>query len=163
MPVALLMGLAMNAVGQGQPTGAATPCVKSRIYSRKRDLPIGAEKSLGARMAEAGQPFRVTDAGPVSNLPDLRFVSARQSHCTITLRYEKGGKDAALTHIDYGAIALRRSVIAEKPSDTVFGLDAIQHELAKAHRLRAYEAQERFYEVGSELGISDLEKKLAGV
>ncbi|HYP98282.1 MAG TPA: sugar phosphate nucleotidyltransferase [Polyangiaceae bacterium] len=87
------------------------------------------------------------------------------SNCEIgrglVLRYEKGGKDAALTHIDYGAIALRRSVIAEKPSDVVFGLDAIQHELAKAHRLRAYEAQERFYEVGSELGISDLEKKLA--
>lgn len=79
----------------------------------------------------------------------------------LVLRYEKGVQDPALTHIDYGAIALRRSVIAEKPTDVVFGLDAIQHELAKAGRLRAYEAQERFYEVGSELGISDLEKKLS--
>jgi N-acetyl-alpha-D-muramate 1-phosphate uridylyltransferase len=80
---------------------------------------------------------------------------------SLVLRYEKGGKDPALTHIDYGAIALRRSVIAAKPLDVVFGLDTIQHDLAKSGDLRAYEATERFYEVGSELGISDLEKRLA--
>lgn len=87
------------------------------------------------------------------------------SNCAVgrglVLRYEKGVKDSALTHIDYGAIALRRSVIAEKPSDVVFGLDTIQHELAKDGLLRAYEARERFFEVGSELGIADLEQKLA--
>jgi len=81
----------------------------------------------------------------------------------LVLRYEKGVQDKALTHIDYGAIALRRSVIAEKPADFVFGLDTIQHDLAKAGQLRAYEAHERFYEVGSELGISDLEQKLTSV
>jgi len=115
-------------------------------------------------------PLRDLDAHPEA----LGTMSVFENHgawdasnCEIgrglVLRYEKGAKDPALTHIDYGAIALRRSVIAAKPSDVVFGLDTIQHELAKAGDLRAYEATERFYEVGSELGISDLEKKLSGV
>ena len=87
------------------------------------------------------------------------------SNCAIgrglVLRYEKGVQDSALTHIDYGAIALRRTVIAKQPEQVAFGLDRLQHELAKAGQLRAFEATERFYEVGSEQGISDLEQKLA--
>ncbi|HYQ45487.1 MAG TPA: NTP transferase domain-containing protein [Polyangiaceae bacterium] len=112
-------------------------------------------------------PLRDLDAHPEA----LGTMSVFENHgawdasnCRIgrglVLRYEKGVQDPALTHIDYGAIALRRSVIAETPSDVAFGLDSIQHDLAKAGQLRAYEAFERFYEVGSELGISDLEKKL---
>jgi N-acetyl-alpha-D-muramate 1-phosphate uridylyltransferase len=80
----------------------------------------------------------------------------------LVLRYEKGVDDRALTHIDYGAIALRRSVIAEQPAQIAFGLDTLQHQLAKAGKLRAFEATERFYEVGSERGIADLEHKLVG-
>jgi N-acetyl-alpha-D-muramate 1-phosphate uridylyltransferase len=88
------------------------------------------------------------------------------SNCAIgrglVLRYEKGVQDSSLTHIDYGAIALRRSVIAEQPAQVAFGLDTLQHRLAKEGQLRAYVATERFYEVGSELGIADLEQKLSG-
>jgi hypothetical protein len=71
----------------------AAHCVPKgpRVFARKRDLPAGALAALGMVMAEAGGAFQVTDAGPVSNLPDRRFVSARQTGCTITLRYEKGG------------------------------------------------------------------------
>ncbi|HKO52658.1 MAG TPA: NTP transferase domain-containing protein [Polyangiaceae bacterium] len=88
------------------------------------------------------------------------------SNCEIgrglVLRYEKGVQDRALTHIDYGAIALRRSLIAQQPEQVAFGLDKLQHELAAAGCLRAFEATERFYEVGSERGIADLEQKLSG-
>jgi len=87
------------------------------------------------------------------------------SNCAIgrglVLRYEKGVRDSALTHIDYGAIALRRSLFAEQPAQLAFGLDTLQHRLAKAGQLRAFEARERFYEVGSESGIADLERKLS--
>jgi MurNAc alpha-1-phosphate uridylyltransferase len=77
------------------------------------------------------------------------------------VRYQKGGHDPALRFIDYGAIALRRSVLAERPADVHFGLDQVQAELARAGKLRAYSAGERFYEIGSELGIRELEAKLA--
>ena len=87
------------------------------------------------------------------------------SNCAIghglVLRYEKGVQDSALTHIDYGALALRRSLIAEQPAGARFGLDTLQQRLAKAGLLRAFEARERFYEIGSERGIADLELRLA--
>jgi N-acetyl-alpha-D-muramate 1-phosphate uridylyltransferase len=76
-------------------------------------------------------------------------------------RYEKGSSDPALRYIDYGAIALRREVIAEHPADTSFGLHEVQSELARGGKLRAYLARERFYEIGSELGIRDLEALLS--
>jgi NDP-sugar pyrophosphorylase family protein len=87
------------------------------------------------------------------------------SNCAIggglVLRYEKGVNDSALTHIDYGAIALRSSVIAEQPEHVAFGLDMLQHRLAALGKLRAYQAAQRFYEIGSEAGIADLEQALA--
>jgi MurNAc alpha-1-phosphate uridylyltransferase len=77
------------------------------------------------------------------------------------LRYDKPGADAGLRYIDYGAIALRRSLLAERPAGIAFGLDQVQAELARAGSLRAITATERFYEIGSEQGIRDLEAKLA--
>jgi hypothetical protein len=53
-------------------------------------------------------------------------------------------------------------VIAALPYKFVLGLDHVQSELARAGKLRAHVAAERFYEIGSELGISDLERKLTG-
>lgn len=74
-------------------------------------------------------------------------------------RYEKGGGavDAAFDHIDYGATALRRSVVAAIPPAQASGLDAIQRDLASRGRLRACVARERFYEIGSPEGLSELQ------
>lgn len=79
----------------------------------------------------------------------------------LVARYEKGNPDPALNYIDYGAIALCRQVIAERPVEARFGLDQVQTELVRAGKLRAYVATERYYEVGSERGIADLEEKLS--
>lgn len=78
------------------------------------------------------------------------------------LRYEKGGKDPELRFIDYGALALRREVVARLSEGEARGLDALQHELAAAHRMRAWVAQERFFEIGSKEGLETLERRLAG-
>lgn len=78
----------------------------------------------------------------------------------LVVRYEKGASDPALRYIDYGALALRRELFSVREADQAFALDALQHELASAGKLRAYVASERFYEIGSEAGIADLEAKL---
>lgn len=65
-------------------------------------------------------------------------------------RYEKGTSDPAFDHIDYGAMALRREVIAALPSPGettgAIGLDAVQRDLSQRKRLRACVARERFFE-----------------
>ena len=56
--------------------------------------------------------------------------------------------------------------LPSNPPSFLFGLDKLQHQRSKARELRAFEAPERFYEVGSERGIAlviaDLVQKLSG-
>jgi NDP-sugar pyrophosphorylase family protein len=79
---------------------------------------------------------------------------------TWVLRYEKGSRDPALDHIDYGATALRRDVIAALAPHARAGLDAVQHDLARRKRLRACVARERFFEIGSPEGLAELDRHL---
>lgn len=85
-----------------------------RDYARKAELPAGARAILFP-MAERGGRFAVTDViGPNErNLPSTRFVSARQSGCTLSIRYEYGGiahgfATALLEQRGRGWIMLRR-------------------------------------------------------
>ena len=75
-------------------------------------------------------------------------------------RYDKGQTDAAFDHIDYGATALRREVIAALPLGEPRGLDTIQRDLAQQKRLRACVAHERFFEIGSPEGLAELDRHL---
>jgi NDP-sugar pyrophosphorylase family protein len=77
------------------------------------------------------------------------------------VRYEKGSNDPTFDHIDYGAIALRRSVIAAIEPDVTWGLDAVQTDLARRGVLRACVAPERFYEIGSLAGLAELDALLS--
>ena len=77
------------------------------------------------------------------------------------VRYAKDDRHHSYDCIDYGAIALRREVIASLPlgkSD----LADVQTQLAAAGNLRAYVTQERFYEIGSPTGLAELDRLLAG-
>jgi MurNAc alpha-1-phosphate uridylyltransferase len=76
------------------------------------------------------------------------------------LAYEKGTKDPAFDHIDYGAIALRKTAVLELPERQRSGLDDLQTRLARRQRLRAWVARERFYEIGSPEGLAALEERL---
>ena len=76
-------------------------------------------------------------------------------------RYEKGVSDPVFDHIDYGATALRRQVIAARPAGPgKTDLAAIQRDLAARKRLRACIARERFFEIGSPQGLDDLDRYL---
>lgn len=76
------------------------------------------------------------------------------------LAYEKGTRDPAFDSIDYGALALRRSVIESLPLGERHGLEELQTRLARAGRMRAVVAKERFYEIGSPEGWAALDASL---
>jgi NDP-sugar pyrophosphorylase family protein len=76
-------------------------------------------------------------------------------------RYEKGTRDARLDHIDYGATAVRRDVILRIPEDVPWGFHQVQAELAAERRLRAHVAHARFFEIGSETGLLELDRELS--
>lgn len=81
----------------------------------------------------------------------------------LVVRYEKrpagSPRDAQLSFIDYGALALRKDVIAALPSGPA-DLAHVQRDLARTGKLRAVRAAERFHEIGSEAGLRDLEAYL---
>jgi MurNAc alpha-1-phosphate uridylyltransferase len=88
-------------------------------------------------------------------------ASNTKIHGDRVVRYEKGASDPELDHIDYGAIALRKEVIAAVAPDVPCGLDALQAELVRRGVLRAYLAPERFYEIGSPAGLAELDALLS--
>lgn len=68
---------------------------------------------------------------------------------------------ARMRFIDYGLTALRRSTIEERiPSGTVADVADLYSSLASEDRLAGYEVTDRFFEIGSEEGIRDLERWL---
>jgi NDP-sugar pyrophosphorylase family protein len=80
----------------------------------------------------------------------------------LVVRYDKtrAPEGAPLTHIDYGATALRKSAVLELPegpSDLALLLGA----LARERRLSSLEVEHRFFEIGSLEGLLELELMLA--
>lgn len=74
--------------------------------------------------------------------------------------YEKGTKDPSYDHIDYGAMALRRAIVASLPEGKG-ALDVVQHDVAATGRMRAVVAKERFFEIGSKDGLATLDAHLS--
>ena len=95
--------------------------------------------------------------GAASDVPEGERVS----------RYEKRPRDArydgAFDHIDYGATALRREVVEGIPEGIPWDLASVQRALSAEGTLRAYVAERRFFEIGSEEGLGDLEAELASL
>lgn len=112
-----------------------------------------------------GAPLRMLDAACDGVMAIYENADQWDASNVITdgewvVRYEKGVRDPAFDHIDYGATALRRSVIAALPAGERADLAAVQHDLAARHRLRACVARERFFEIGSPAGLDQLDRHL---
>ena len=76
------------------------------------------------------------------------------------LAYSKTERTAAMRHIDYGFGVFRADAFADVSPDQPTDLAPLYSQLAKEKKLAAYEAQQRFYEIGSPSGIAELETHL---
>jgi NDP-sugar pyrophosphorylase family protein len=69
---------------------------------------------------------------------------------------------ARMLHIDYGLLAFERSLIEQRIApERHADLADLLHALSLAGVLAAYEVQTRFYEIGSQQGLADLEDFLS--
>jgi NDP-sugar pyrophosphorylase family protein len=80
--------------------------------------------------------------------------------------YRKGLLDPAepvLRFIDYGLSVLKRDVLtALVPREASYDLAAVFEALSLESKLQGYETTQRFFEIGSETGLADLERLLSG-
>jgi NDP-sugar pyrophosphorylase family protein len=111
-----------------------------------------------ARLHIADKPailvaYRNDDRWDRSNVkltgPDVAFYDKRAGH------------GETFTHIDYGLAALHRDVVYEIP-DGRSDLADFYHRLSTQGRLGVFEADQRFYEIGSMRGLADFEAWVAG-
>jgi N-acetyl-alpha-D-muramate 1-phosphate uridylyltransferase len=74
------------------------------------------------------------------------------------VRYDKAGAPG-MQYIDYGLSCLRRELL-NRIAEEVFDLATLFHDLSLQGQLAGFEVSERFYEIGSPAGLSDLERYL---
>jgi NDP-sugar pyrophosphorylase family protein len=98
--------------------------------------------------------FRNEDRWDTSN---VEFAHGR------ILGYDKLNRSPAMLHIDYGLGVLNAEVVRVRPLGTTFDLADLYHELVKRQLLAGYEVRERFYEIGSPVGLAETELMLRRV
>ena len=74
--------------------------------------------------------------------------------------YEKRTPLPQMRHIDYGLGLFRRVAFDGLPRDAVIDLAEVQKALVSRHQLAGYEIRQRFYEIGSPEGLSELDQLL---
>jgi N-acetyl-alpha-D-muramate 1-phosphate uridylyltransferase len=75
------------------------------------------------------------------------------------LRYDKKLRIPKMRHIDYGIAVLRAAVCASFP-DAPFDLADVYSRLVSKNQMVAFEAKQRFYEIGSSQGLAELDSLL---
>ncbi|MEZ4296068.1 MAG: NTP transferase domain-containing protein [Polyangiaceae bacterium] len=160
----------------------------SLFYSDEGDARLGTAGALRLALPHLAPVFLVTYgdsflpfdyASPVRDLSahpealgtmavyrnsDRHDTSNTEVSENLVVRYEKRAAgaphDPRMDHIDYGATALRREVVSPLPEHTPLDLSDLQSRLSREGKLRALTAPHRFYEIGSESGLRDLDRHL---
>lgn len=74
--------------------------------------------------------------------------------------YDKKLKSPEMRHIDYGLSMFKASVFEAYPADEKFDLAEVMGKLVSEKQLAGYDTGERFYEMGSPAGLTELEALL---
>ncbi len=73
--------------------------------------------------------------------------------------YDKSGETPGMQHIDYGLTMLRASALAEfAPTGQAFDLAELLASMVRSGEVMAWEAHQRFYEIGSASGLHELRR-----
>lgn len=111
----------------------------------------------------------VEDSFRQSNLPGLMTVYRNDGQYdrsnvvydgTKILRYDKREYSPAMRYIDYGLGVFHSSVFADLPAGEILDLAAVFQRLLLEGNLAAFEVHERFYEIGSPVGLRETEQFL---
>ena len=76
------------------------------------------------------------------------------------ISYSKTKRNPRMTHIDYGLGILKPNIFEQYPEGANFDLAEIYESLSEAGRLASFEAKSRFYEIGSNDGLKELNEIL---
>ena len=75
-------------------------------------------------------------------------------------RYSKTVRLPQMRYIDYGLTVCSRSIFESYPTDEPFDLATVFEKLSERGELAGYEVHQRFYEIGSQAGLAELDRLL---
>jgi NDP-sugar pyrophosphorylase family protein len=75
--------------------------------------------------------------------------------------YDKKNRLPEMRHIDYGLSLFKATAFDAFPEDQPFDIAEVMSELVRTNQLAGFEVHERFYEVGSPSGLTELERLFA--
>jgi len=105
-----------------------------------------------------------------SNLPALMTVLRNENRWDKSnvffqngklIEYNKHSPKPEMTHIDYGLGVLSSEIFANLPEGKAFDLADIYSDLSLRRQLAGFEANQRFYEIGSHQGIEETTRYLS--
>jgi MurNAc alpha-1-phosphate uridylyltransferase len=73
------------------------------------------------------------------------------------LKYDKKSRDPAMEYIDYGLVVVRKKVFDPYPANEPFDLSHVLSRMVDSGQVAIFEADQRFYEIGSTSGIKETE------
>jgi NDP-sugar pyrophosphorylase family protein len=77
--------------------------------------------------------------------------------------YDKRQRTPRMRHLDYGLGVFAAAAFARVPADEPCDLASVYQDLLASGELAAYEATERFYEIGTPAGLEETRRHLRGV
>ena len=77
-------------------------------------------------------------------------------------KFSKKEKAEDMVYIEYGANIFRKEALNLIPESQSYSLEALFPRLIEMEELLAYEAEERFYEIGSPQGLREFEQYIKG-
>ncbi|MDI1334729.1 MAG: nucleotidyltransferase family protein [Lacunisphaera sp.] len=141
-------------LGTGGALIRALPKLGGAFYVLYGDSYLPADyAAVGRAFLDSGQPGLMTvfENHGAYDTSNVWFEAGR-----IRL-YSKTEKPPQMHHIDYGLGVFRADAFATCPRDAVVDLAAVQGDLSRRGQLAGFEVRERFYEIGSPAGLSELD------
>jgi NDP-sugar pyrophosphorylase family protein len=145
-------------LGTGGALRRAVPLLGDRFFVFYGDsyLPINFQ-AVQREFLQSGKPSLMTvlqnhDRWDKSN------VLFRQGSI---VEYNKHNPRPEMKHIDYGLGILSASLLLDRPADTPFDLADVYHSLSVHDQLAGFEVFQRFYEIGSQVGLQETDAFLA--
>jgi MurNAc alpha-1-phosphate uridylyltransferase len=74
------------------------------------------------------------------------------------LKYDKKSRDPAMEFIDYGLVVIQKKVFDRYPDNEPFDLSDVLSQMVDSGKVAAFEADRRFFEIGSTSGIKETEE-----
>jgi NDP-sugar pyrophosphorylase family protein len=79
------------------------------------------------------------------------------------IEYKKGGKETRMKFIDYGITYFKSEAFKAKHIGDAFDLASLLSDLSSTQKLDGFEVFNRFYEIGSNLGIQEFSTYMKGL